>query len=400
MTNRINDKVYKVIGKTLNHNPLIVDETGSNKMYGTGHGFKVLQTKPASEAVVGDYMYRISSGTRTFPQHSVIKIINMDTKSLYYAYNLSVMHSEVIIIAQAEKNKQEKEESYPYFLQGIHNNHPMVVRQDKDSYTYIHIKSEVLGKTFKGTYKALVPCDFTVEPEIYDIDWWQQRFEAGLPVYAIHISTNAKRCETVPPKLWGKNYTFSMTDTSLVQQAPISNLCNEISLGATSKCSLQYPIIKEHPMGHTIQLTTEQFEALQSGQPITIEPPKPTITKWEPIVGKYIIHTELDLQLRNQTFAPYKLLSLGFQTVTQADLAMNALHSYARQLAWLAENDDGWIADWNDYEQNKYFIQYSTEDMEFQKSKVYQENHIGTIFMSEDNATKLAQLMNDGVVEF
>ena len=27
-------------------------------------------------------------------------------------------------------------------------------------------------------------------------------------------------------------------------------------------------------MNHTIQLTAEQFEALQSGQPITIEPPK------------------------------------------------------------------------------------------------------------------------------
>ena len=42
-------------------------------------------------------------------------------------------------------------------------------------------------------------------------------------------------------------------------------------------------------MNHTIQLTTEQFQALQSGQPITIEPPKPAITKWEPIGGHYCI---------------------------------------------------------------------------------------------------------------
>ena len=152
-------------------------------------------------------------------------------------------------------------------------------------------------------------------------------------------------------------------------------------------------------MNHTIQLTAAQFEALQSGQPITIEPPKPAITKWEPAVGKYIIHTELDLQLRNQTFAPYKLLSLGFQTADQANLAMKALLSYARQLAWLAENDDGWVADWSK-DQNKYYVTYSHEKAKFETTYCYQSNHLSTIFMSEANATKLAQLMNDGIVEF
>ena len=152
-------------------------------------------------------------------------------------------------------------------------------------------------------------------------------------------------------------------------------------------------------MNHTIQLTAEQFEALQSGQPITIEPPKPTITKWEPIGGKCIIHTELELQARDQTFVPYTLLSLGFQTVDQADLAMKALYSYTRQLIWLAENDDGWKADWSK-DQKKYYVTYSHEKAEFETTYCYQSNHLSTIYMSEANATKLAQLMNDGIVEF
>ena len=42
-------------------------------------------------------------------------------------------------------------------------------------------------------------------------------------------------------------------------------------------------------MNRTIQLTAEQFQALQSGQPITIEPPKPAIIKWEPKPGKFTI---------------------------------------------------------------------------------------------------------------
>ena len=153
-------------------------------------------------------------------------------------------------------------------------------------------------------------------------------------------------------------------------------------------------------MNHTIQLTAEQFEALQSGQPITIEPPKPTITKWEPTGGKCIIHTELDLKLRNQTFAPYKLLSLGFQTVDQANLAMKALHSYARQLAWLAENDDGWVADWPNRNLLKYYVYYNHESKNTLISFDTSAQTIGCIYMSKANATKLAQLMNDGIVEF
>ena len=153
-------------------------------------------------------------------------------------------------------------------------------------------------------------------------------------------------------------------------------------------------------MNHTIQLTAEQFEALQSGQPITIEPPKPTITKWEPIGGKCIIHTELDLQLRNQTFAPYKLLSLGFQSPSQANLAMKALHSYARQFAWLAENDDGWVADWSKEGQAKYFVYIAHKSNKVSIDRSFTDQSFGLVYMSEPNAIKLAQLMNDGIVEF
>ena len=149
-------------------------------------------------------------------------------------------------------------------------------------------------------------------------------------------------------------------------------------------------------MSHTIQLTAEQFKALQSGQPITIEPPKPTINKWEPRGGNIQITASLNVT------GKWEPTSAGmcYPNTNKANSAVKALRAYARQLAWLAENDDGWAADWNEYDQNKYFIQYSNKDSEFQTSKVYQANSINTIYMSEPNATKLAQLMNDGIVEF
>ena len=148
-------------------------------------------------------------------------------------------------------------------------------------------------------------------------------------------------------------------------------------------------------MNHTIQLTAEQFQALQSGQPITIEPPKPTTTKWEPRGGNIQITASLNVT------GKWEPTSAGmcYPNINKANSAAKALRSYARQLAWLAENDDGWIADWSK-DQNKYYVTYSHEKAEFETTFCYQSNHLNTIFMSEANATKLAQLMNDGIVEF
>ena len=153
-------------------------------------------------------------------------------------------------------------------------------------------------------------------------------------------------------------------------------------------------------MNHTIQLTAEQFEALQSGHPITIEPPKPAITKWEPIGGAYTINSSLNLVAKCESTEPFRLSGVEYQTKSQADNAAKAIRAYARKLAWLAENDDGWIADWNDYEQNKYFVSYSHYNQKFGIGNSYNTQFINTIFMSKANAEKLAQLMNDGIVEF
>ena len=156
-------------------------------------------------------------------------------------------------------------------------------------------------------------------------------------------------------------------------------------------------------MNHTIQLTAEQFEALQSGQPITIEPPKPVISiaKWEPIEGNYcVVNYCLSADYYNKAPSNAADSGLTYKTKSQADSAAKAIRAYARQLAWLAENDDGWIADWNNYKQNKYFVSYNHYHQKITRCNSYNTQFINIIFMSETNASKLAQLMNDGIVEF
>ena len=153
-------------------------------------------------------------------------------------------------------------------------------------------------------------------------------------------------------------------------------------------------------MSHTIQLTAEQFQALQSGQPITIEPPKATIPKWEPAGGEYTIKTALDDVVKCKSAKPFRLVGLEYQTQSQADSAAKQLRAYARQLAWLAENDDGWVADWSNSKLLKYYVYYNHEIKNTIVSFDMSAQTIRLIYMSKKNAKKLAQLMNDGIVEF
>lgn len=93
-------------------------------------------------------------------------------------------------------------------------------------------------------------------------------------------------------------------------------------------------------MNNTITLTEEQMKALQSGQSITIEPPKPTITKWEPKGGDYVIEHLFNSIKCSPGFKNDMWLNSGliYQTQSQAEQAAKALRSYARQLAWVSEH--------------------------------------------------------------
>lgn len=244
----------------------VQDELGSTSCYGSVSR-KTLFTKPAEQAAVGDYMYRITSGSNAFPQHSVIKITRTGNSRIGYFKDHGVYFEEVIIIAQAEP-----EVKYPIFKQWKKE---MIKFDGLTSGVQLTTSDFFTPGEYKTTWTSHTdprwnPCDFTIEPEIFDLDWWQARFEAGLPVYATD-TFGTSLCGSVDPKVWKQTdytTTFSMTDHSLTQKVPMSKediklfkqqvplstlhlgLCNEISLGATTECSLQ-PTTKEQPMNKT-----------------------------------------------------------------------------------------------------------------------------------------------------
>lgn len=260
------NKVYKVLGKINNSLVTVLSDNNTEINLGKAQGFKVLQTKSASEAVVGDYMYRVSSGNTKFPQYSIMKITKIDAKSnisnLYYTSTSSVSFIKVIVVAQAEP-----EVKYPLFMQW---------KATKVIVKFDGFKSGT-QLTKDTTYNAGVyrtdwfihsntrwePCDFTIEPEIFDIDWWQGRFEAGLPVFVNDLH-GTHLCVGMGPKTWKQEeatVTFNRTDPSLTQKSPLSkedielfksaNEWKQVSLGSTTDCSLPYPTIKEQPMNKT-----------------------------------------------------------------------------------------------------------------------------------------------------
>ena len=151
-----------------------------------------------------------------------------------------------------------------------------------------------------------------------------------------------------------------------------------------------------------ITFTKEQVKAITDafsrGESITIEPPKPVITKWEPKGGDYCILKDFSVALVNNNCTYPKHMT--YETQEQAEQAAKAIRSYARQLAWLSENSDGWKPDWKDTSKEKYYIYYDekTNYYNINSHQIYKS--INTIYMSKKNAEKLSNLLNNRIVEF
>lgn len=152
-------------------------------------------------------------------------------------------------------------------------------------------------------------------------------------------------------------------------------------------------------MTNTITLTDEQMKALQSGQPITIEPPKPAIQKWEPKGGTFRLTNELTIYTSEVTNTSSQEIGFQYQTKDKAEQATKQLRSYARQLAWLSENADGWKADWTNDRQLKYYVVYYTNESRYTCYCTRDVKYTGVVYMSEQNAENLCSLLNSGIVE-
>ena len=153
---------------------------------------------------------------------------------------------------------------------------------------------------------------------------------------------------------------------------------------------------------YTINLTKEQFEQLQSNKTLTINLDEPKQEKWIPSNGLWNVEpwSESYANQMSVTYINYSNAGLEYETEVEAIKASKAIRSHARQLKWLSENEDGWTADWNNIDQEKWYIYYNNKSTEYSSAPKQLGRTMNTIYMSENNAEKLCRLLNEGVVEF
>lgn len=151
---------------------------------------------------------------------------------------------------------------------------------------------------------------------------------------------------------------------------------------------------------YTITLTKEQFEHLQSNKTLTINLDEQKQEKWTPSRGHWNVSLTDAVYDCITTNKKYSEAGMEYKSKKEAIKASKAIRSYARQLKWLSENEDNFKPDWNNLDQKKYYITFCKEDSMYKKLHVVYIKSINTIYMSENNAEKLARLLNEGVVEF
>jgi hypothetical protein len=149
----------------------------------------------------------------------------------------------------------------------------------------------------------------------------------------------------------------------------------------------------------TIQLTDEQYQALLNGESVTIEPPKPKVEKWQPKGGSWCLTTYGYIVQGSDDYSEIDNFGMRYPTKESAEKARDAMRVHNRLLACLSENDDGWVADWEDERQEKCYLYFNHYDNDWEFAWAIAHQQLGTVYMSQQNAEKLCNLLNEGVVE-
>ena len=154
---------------------------------------------------------------------------------------------------------------------------------------------------------------------------------------------------------------------------------------------------------YTINLTKEQFEQLQKNKTLTITIDEQKQEKWTPSGGGWNISSTGEVfrhYAYSTTSEKYSEAGMEYESEEEAIKASKAIRSYARQLKWLSENEDNFKLDWNNTKQQKHYVTYDNKHKTYDIGYNFENNNVNTIYMSENNAEKLARLLNEGVVEF
>lgn len=148
-------------------------------------------------------------------------------------------------------------------------------------------------------------------------------------------------------------------------------------------------------MTNTITLTDEQYQALQAGNSITIEPPKP---KWEPQKGNFYISYKGNIFKDSCDNYTARDFGACYPKKHLADNAYFAMRTHNRLLAYVAEFAPDFEPVWNDNTKLNYYVQYTYKQCEWEVHAACVFRSPGIVYMPKDVAEKLADKLNSGEI--
>ena len=116
-------------------------------------------------------------------------------------------------------------------------------------------------------------------------------------------------------------------------------------------------------------------------------------TKFFQICSTGSVNASANLYDNEHTFNP------GFNSKSYAEMVADKVYKLKVIYSWLEENDDGWQPDWNDKDQAKYYIVYNHNSKMYIIQTTHTFERLTCVYMSIDNAHKLCDLLNNGLIK-
>ena len=121
------------------------------------------------------------------------------------------------------------------------------------------------------------------------------------------------------------------------------------------------------------------------------------IVRWKPQSGEWYVETSGRVSLGHSI---KKTQSFGVerQTEKEAEYAARQMRIHNRLLAYVAEFDKDWKADWTNADQDKYFVEFNHVTNEYSAHKRTYSRTVGQVYMSKECAEELCRKLNSDEV--
>ena len=144
-------------------------------------------------------------------------------------------------------------------------------------------------------------------------------------------------------------------------------------------------------MTQTIELSDEQYAALQNGEDVIIKAPEKKVVPWEPEGGSYYVGSTgtFHTGISQPSYKEY-----GVERVTRkvAEKAAKAMRTFNRLLAYRDEFDPDFLFDATKY---NWFVYFNFDSQKYSWSYARDAMYIGQVYMSKPVAIELVEKLNN-----